>query len=251
MHFALKLGDHMPNFKDDVGHWVTQKRNQSIAFIFADFCLQKRLDASDKGVAVYGQGRVYEDVLSALKDRTVYIRNRYQGVALVWVIHFAPFDCGYKLHLHGWRELINLAVALKVSATLCGHTHQACKYITNGHVVYCAGSAGCVDSENDSRVHVLNFEIEDDQCAISRENFVWNDLEHEFVKHSSDWFMRSSRDFSALSEADMRGLDNRDASSTMTVRRGGGLALRNDAFKPELAGMVEHQRAVFLLHVLV
>ena len=187
MNFFFKLGSNLPgNFHNDVGHWVLQKEQDYLALILADFCLQRRMDASDSALAVFGQGRVYEDVLTELKRRTLMLRNEYSFIAVVWIIHFAPFDCGHDLLLHGWAGLVDAAVALNVSATLCGHTHQASKHQMKGHVVYCAGTASCVDREHDSRIDFVHFDVDSETCSISRDNYSWSDTQHEFVWRDAD-----------------------------------------------------------------
>jgi len=88
-NFELKFGGHMRNFASGVGHWVQRKKEHFVGFVFADFCLLARGDALDKGMGPYGQGRVYQHVLDELRNRTFVLRNRYEGIYLVWVIHFA------------------------------------------------------------------------------------------------------------------------------------------------------------------
>ena len=185
-HFALNFEQQMQNFENGVGYWVRRKQGKLIGFIYADFTLQSRMDASDRMIAVYGQGRVKDDVLSALKNRTFDLRSRFKDIALVWVIYFAPFDCGYRLHLHNWQAVIDAAITLKVAATLCGHTHRASKSVISEHTVYCAGSAGCVDSERNSQVHIVNFDVDDNACRVSRENFIWDTQQHEYVPAGID-----------------------------------------------------------------
>jgi hypothetical protein len=183
--FELKFESYLRKFGGGVGHWVREKQGRYLGFVYADFCLLSRGDASDKLYGAYGQGRVYEHILNELKHRTLNLRNRYKGICLVWVIHFAPFNCGVRLELIDWWDIIKAALALGVRATLCGHTHRAEKYVVDDHVVYCGDSAGCVDSETDSRVHVVHLDV-DDTCQISRKNYVWSGSKHEFVLHNVD-----------------------------------------------------------------
>jgi predicted phosphodiesterase len=106
---------------------------------------------------------------------------------LFWIIHFAPFDCGYDLQLIDFEMITRSALSLGVAATLCGHTHKASKHEIDNHVVYCSGSAGCVDSEEDSRVHVMHIDVdEDQQCKITRESYIWDGNRHEFVFQGVD-----------------------------------------------------------------
>ena len=184
-NFELTFEANMPNLNSGVGHWVVQKQSKHLGFVYADFCLQSRLDAEDKVVGAFGQGRVYEDVYSELTKRTLQLRGSFRNIPIVWIIHFAPFDCGYGLKLNEFDKLVQGALRLKVAATLCGHTHKASKTTYDDHVIYCGGSAGCVDSENDSRIHVIQFDV-DEQCRISRDNYIWDRGLHEFIHHSAD-----------------------------------------------------------------
>jgi hypothetical protein len=184
-HFELNFLDHMQNFGLGVGHWVRRKQGHALGFVYADLCLQSRMDALDKVVGAYGQGRVYEEVLKELRNRTFMLREKYSGIHFVWLLHFAPFDCGYRLQLIDWETIVESALALGVIATLCGHTHKAAKHIMDKHVVYCSGSAGCADSEDDSRVHMIHLDI-GEKCQISRESYIWSGSKHEFVLHDTD-----------------------------------------------------------------
>jgi 3',5'-cyclic AMP phosphodiesterase CpdA len=184
-NFELNFDSYMRNCKSGVGHWIRRKKDRILGFISADFCLQDRRDALDKAVGSYGQGRVYEHVLHELKDRTFALRGKYNGIHLIWLIHFAPFDCGYRLRLIDFDGIIQSAISLGVVATLCGHTHKASKQQIDNHVVYCSGAAGCVDSEYDSRVHVIHIDV-GEHCQISRESYIWDSGKHEFVFHGVD-----------------------------------------------------------------
>ena len=185
IHFAMQFGSLMRNYRDGVGHWVRRKGNAHVGFIYADFTLQTRMDASDKFFAVYGQGRVKEEVLRELKDRSFDLRRRFEKITLVWVLHFAPFDCGYSLRLHDYGDFIDAAISLRVAATICGHTHRASKTSVDGHTILCAGSTGCVDAEEDSRIQVLHFDV-GKEIHIQRENYIWSSNEQEFVFLSRD-----------------------------------------------------------------
>jgi predicted phosphodiesterase len=184
-NFELKFDGKMPHFDGGVGHWVAGKQERFLGFVYGDFCLLDRSDAQDKIVGVFGQGRVYEHILGELKSRTLSLRARYKGIHLVWVIHFAPFDCGLSLELIDWRDVEQAAVALGLVATLCGHTHKASKWVRDRHVIYCGGSAGCVDSEDDSRVHVVHFNV-DESCVVSRESYKWDSNKQEFALYDVD-----------------------------------------------------------------
>jgi predicted phosphodiesterase len=184
-NFELRFDTYMPNFSSGVGHWVVEKQSHHLGFIIADLTLQSRADADDRLVGVFGQGRVYKVVLDELTKRTLHLRSQFSDISLVWVIHFAPFECGYRLRLVDFDEIVDAAVRLRIVATLCGHTHKSSKTVIDNHVIYCGGSAGCVDSDRDARIHVLKFDVGTD-CRVRRENFVWDRAQHEFVHHSDD-----------------------------------------------------------------
>jgi predicted phosphodiesterase len=184
-NFELRLGSYMPNFSSGVGHWVDEKEGQRLGFLLADFTLLSRADAGDRVVGVFGQGRVYPDVLDELANRTLLLRSQYSEMPLVWIIHFAPYECGYSLRLIDFEKVTEAAIRLKVVATLCGHTHKSSKTTIDKHIIYCSGSAGCIDTENDARIHMLQFDV-NATCQVLRENFVWDRAQHEFVHHSSD-----------------------------------------------------------------
>jgi 3',5'-cyclic AMP phosphodiesterase CpdA len=184
-NFDALLSAYMPNFVSDIGYWIDQKENVQVAFVYADFTLQARIDALDNFFGIYGQGRVYQDVLESLNDKTRQLQTENKVSCVVWVMHFAPFECGYGLRLINFNDVLSSATELGVKAILCGHTHDASRAVQSGHTVYCSGSAGCIDRENDARIHVLNIDI-GTECLISRENHVWHAGQHEFLFESND-----------------------------------------------------------------
>jgi 3',5'-cyclic AMP phosphodiesterase CpdA len=183
-NFELRFGT-MPNFSRGVGHWIDEKQGQYLGFLSADFTLRARGDAADKVVGAYGQGRVYQDVLDELVARSLQLRTQLPNIFLVWVIHFAPYECGYDIRLLDFDQVIEAAIRLKIVATLCGHTHKSFKMTIDQHIIYCSGSAGSIDKEDDSRIHMLYFNI-NDTCHVERENFIWDRDQREFMYFSRD-----------------------------------------------------------------
>jgi predicted phosphodiesterase len=179
------FGAYMPNFRSSIGYWIDQKENRQVAFVYGDFCLQTRMDALDNAVAVFGQGRVYQDVLKLLEDKTRQLQTESKISCVVWAIHFAPFECGYQLCLINYQDILRSAEDLGVKAILCGHTHNSMAVAQRGHTIYCAGSAGCIDREDDARVQVFNIDI-DETCSVWRENYIWSAEQHEFMFDSVD-----------------------------------------------------------------
>lgn len=183
--FELKFAEYMPNFSQGVGHCVFEKQGRRLAFVFADFSLLSRFDATDKLVTVFGQGRVYQDILDGLQRRTLNLRRRFDNLHVSWVIHFAPFNCGLSLELLDFDQFIDRALHLKIRAVLCGHTHKSQKTTIDQLTIYCSGSGGCVDSEDDSRIHIIEYDVNAD-CTISRSNFVWDQNAFEFLRVAPD-----------------------------------------------------------------
>jgi predicted phosphodiesterase len=103
---------------------------------------------------------------------------------LIWLIHFAPFNCKATLHLEDWQEIIWEAKKLGVSCTLCGHTHQQTKIEDDGHVVYCSGSAGSVEPVGESRIHVIEMDLDD--RSVKRTNYRYSTSDQQFRYFSND-----------------------------------------------------------------
>lgn len=180
-NFELTFGSLMPNFSRGVGHKVRRKRDELLGLIFADFCLRERADATDRYIGPYGQGRVYHDVLHELEARTRDLKRRYPNITIIWAIHFAPYDCGSALALLDWQLVAKSAETHRVLATLCGHTHIAGMFrAASGHKIYCAGSAGAIDQEDSSSVHIVDI-ITGRNPSIERRNFAWSKDLDEFL----------------------------------------------------------------------
>jgi 3',5'-cyclic AMP phosphodiesterase CpdA len=183
--FDFAFEHYLHNFNGYVGHWVRRKTGQYLGFIYADFTLRARTDATTK-LGAYGQGRVYQDVFDDLKKQTFALKSKYRGISISWVVHFAPFDCGPHLELIDWQQIAQAASAAGVLTTLCGHTHNQAKIQAHGHTIYCAGSAGCVDSEDSSTAHLLRFEMDGSNFGVRRENYRWNGRQIKFERLADD-----------------------------------------------------------------
>jgi predicted phosphodiesterase len=183
--FDLAFQDYLRNYNGFVGHWVRKKREQHFGFVFADFTLRTRMDGNGK-LGAFGQGRVYDDILDELRSRTFRLRADYPEIVLNWMVHFAPYDCGSSLELIDWDKIVDAATAAGVVSTICGHTHSQRKIQAPGHVIYCAGSSGCADSEHNSTVHILRYSVEAGQVSARRENFKWNSRALSFERQADD-----------------------------------------------------------------
>lgn len=185
-HFDFVFEDYMDRKTPFVGSWVSEKDEKALAFVYADFCLRTRLEASfPQQLNAYGQGRVYEDVLDELRVETLSIRREYPGIHVVWMVHFAPYECGLYLRLHEHQRYLDAAEALGVVATICGHTHELLSRELKTQTIYCGGSACCVDNVGGYMVHVLDFEVDED-CFVSRITYIWDEDNAEFVHLKDD-----------------------------------------------------------------
>ena len=185
-HFDFVFDSYMDKKSEFVGSWVSLKEQRQLAFVHADFTLRTRMEASaPKLIMAYGQGRVYEDVLSDMKSETFAIRKEFSDAHVVWMIHFAPYECGSSLRFIDHQRFLDAAKALGVVGIICGHTHEAMTKSFASQTIYCGGSSCCVDNVGGCMVHVMHFDI-DRKCQISRSTFVWNEDQGEFVHLKDD-----------------------------------------------------------------
>lgn len=180
-YFDFVFSDYMNLKSEFIGSWVSEKDGRHLAFVHADFSLQMRLAASfPRGAMAYGQGRVYVDVLDDLRNETIAIRQGIKGVHVIWMVHFAPYECGPALRLHDHQRLIDASRALGIEVILCGHTHEALAKSSASQIIYCAGSSCCVDNVGGCMVHVIDFDV-NASLNVTRSTFVWDENNDEFV----------------------------------------------------------------------
>ncbi len=175
---------HMRKRDGDIGYWVKIKNNRKLAFVYADFALRRVNHVSDTLKGPYGQGIAYSDILKNLKAKTQELQA--EGVPVIWVIHFAPYECDPDLQLANFKTVTDAAVSLGVLCTLCGHTHLQRHVVIDGHPVFCAGSACCVDSKTNCRLHLITIKIDDAGPRVSRRNFRWSWDRDAFVEIDPD-----------------------------------------------------------------
>ncbi|KAA3447150.1 hypothetical protein C7I87_28260 [Mesorhizobium sp. SARCC-RB16n] len=188
--FSLNFGNRMPNHDGKISHTVLSKGDEKLALIFADFTLDASNDCSAINAAAfylrYGQGRVYPNVLKSLLLRHHDLRQKYRNIHIIWVIHFAPFDCTLKLQLNDFEELVEAAKSAGAKQILCGHTHSMKKHI-DGHLsIYCAGPAGAIGSDDSSYIHLNELDINDGVGRFTRRNFLWSTDAHDFEERAAD-----------------------------------------------------------------
>lgn len=128
--------------------WPSGATPLRVVVLGADFSL-KQLGDHDGFYGWLAQGRVYDDVLQQLIDKTEAAKDKHkaynQGVlCILWVVHFPP---GYP-HLSKPHRLLfeskltNAANKYGVKAILAGHTHEQVSYRKPGTTfdVLCCGT---------------------------------------------------------------------------------------------------------------
>jgi len=185
-NFGLTFQKYLKNWNKGVGHRLIAKGEERLAIISADFTLRTRRDASDPWFKVYGQGRVYDDVLNELIARTKALGANHKSLGIIWLVHFAPYHCDTKIELRGFTQLQKAARDCKVHAILCGHTHEVAKVEVYGVPTYCAGSAASIDKEGMNAIHEIEFSAAFGGWSVRRDTFRWQSELGQFAKAESD-----------------------------------------------------------------
>jgi predicted phosphodiesterase len=179
INFELKFGRFLRNFSDRVGHWVDAIDQLKIAFVFIDFTLKSKKDAKPQNR--YGRGRAYPEIVEEAISRSDLLIHKYPNAHLVWVLHFAPYDCGDFLMLEGSDAMLSAATKCNVKAILNGHTHKPLFDYHDGIPIACAGSTCAFDSTGSHAIHILEFRAyENGNFTVSREDFGWDARNQEF-----------------------------------------------------------------------
>lgn len=185
--FDFAFEEYMDKATSVVGSWVSTKQGEQLGFVHGDFTLRTTMEASFPTTKnAFGQGRVYDDVLADMRDASFAIRKNYPEAPIIWMVHFAPYECGTSLRLIDHQRLLDAAQAIGVSAIICGHTHHAMSKTVMSQTIYCGGSSCCVDNVGGCMVHVIDFEVDKKKCALSRSTFTWSEDESEFVFSGED-----------------------------------------------------------------
>lgn len=183
-NFTLKFGKYLPKFEDFVGHKVFIGNDTALAVIYADFGFQQRKDPRSLK-HYWGGGHVHQHVLAEMVRRTIRFRLtksfEQKLRSVMWMIHFAPYDCGdTSLELTNRDLVIKSAAENGVKNIICGHTHKAKNEIDieTGVTAYCAGSATAVECNN--AIHEIDYDLSNDQISIT--NYNWNNSQKAFKK---------------------------------------------------------------------
>lgn len=179
-HFALQFGVYLKNYVQRVGHNVLVDNDHALCVVYADFSFLDKKEARNLR-HLFGGGKVAKETLEELQSRTLALRSSDKLRAIkkhfLWMIHFAPFDCGDSLELLGYRSLIEAAVKVNVKNIICGHTHISAMHVEEGVKVLCGGSAssvGCVNA-----VHEVFIDKESDRMSVF--DYKWSSDDGQFT----------------------------------------------------------------------
>lgn len=148
---------------------LVSKDNESVAFVFGDFCLKSFEEGKMTRAELFGFGKAYDDVIGEMQSETQRRRSETSGVLPIWCVHFAPFQCDPDLSFLDYNKLMRAASASRVPLMLCGHTHES-RVLTGSPTVCVAGSATCcTDSRND--IHIIDLVLNRGKLTVTRENY--------------------------------------------------------------------------------
>jgi len=170
-----------------------EKENENLLIYCIDFSLQyesESVSTSKSVVGHFGQGIVNPTVLEQLIINTKLETTKNSAPAL-WMLHFPPkcteINEWEKLQLIEDELLIDAANECNVEHLLTGHTHKEDRYdavCSNGNKVnvICAGTACCVENENEAnKLYELQIGINDGKIVSLVENSIsYDEEENEF-----------------------------------------------------------------------
>jgi hypothetical protein len=156
-----------------------------LGIVAADFALRSDDDYDGPWWHRYGQGCAYTDIVNMLEKRTLELFQRYDGIGIVWMVHFPPsFEaCGnLALILRNHERVIEAAQACNVRIIFSGHIHKPYQGKEGGVEVVCAGSATCYMEAAGNWLHFHELEVSSGMTTfVSSQNFRWSKERLAFV----------------------------------------------------------------------
>ncbi|MBF0565083.1 MAG: metallophosphoesterase [Nitrospirae bacterium] len=142
-------------------YFIPSKEEPQLAVICVDFSLKSIYDCQRfiEG-SLWGQGKVYDDKLKFLKNKTDEIRS-INHCDILWMLHFAPEFPNIKndMELIDSHKLIKAATELKVKYIFCGHTHKTSSYLAQDIQIRCNGTSACLSKDYDTTVYLHEISI--------------------------------------------------------------------------------------------
>lgn len=183
--FDSFLKNHWKEGKGGVQIYSLKKssKNTALYTICADFSLANKKDA-DSSWGFLGQGKVYEERLAVLEEKTKEITN--SSYAVIWAIHFTPEDKHHmplneNLRLLSSDILIKKAKELGVNYIFTGHTHRKGYFISqfdSDIKIHCSGTSACcdkLDPKTTTSMHIRKILVENKKISqILNLDLHWN-----------------------------------------------------------------------------
>ena len=185
--FDLEFGAYWGPDREIRTAILTRRTGKSLAVIAADFALRQDADATTPTRFMrYGQGFGYPDVVEKLTRKTTQLKERFQSIGIVWMIHFPPTSDGGAF---GYRQLLNYEAVLEaaracnIKVILAGHIHEKKVVRLDDIDVVCAGSACIFAQGNGNWMHNLTIDAQDGIARLSTKvDYRWEDAAGEFVE---------------------------------------------------------------------
>lgn len=186
VEFDAVFRKYWPKSVERVQHLVITKAsdNERLALIGVDFSLDDSRHAKLPSVINrYGQGRAYRGRLKNLIKATKQVRDRYEKVAVIWVMHFPPHDkVDSSLSLIGANLVRMAANRYRIPIITAGHVHQKVDLTFNRTRLICAGSATSLDAGHGNWIHTLEFDVSNGNVnRIKRTDHVFDQTKQAFV----------------------------------------------------------------------
>jgi len=187
-NFDERLADFQTEPAQELGavpDWHEGPTPFRVVVLAADFSL-KKLGDHDGDYGWLAQGRVYENVLELLVEKTEAATRRHEAfgtgnLCLLWAVHYPP-SFPHISHTSGLlqeEDLIAQANRCGVAAILPGHTHEQFSYrkpSMNFEVLCCGSTTQFVPSNTRGRNRLQILEFSGDPSSsikIAVENYVF------------------------------------------------------------------------------
>lgn len=158
------------------------KADGSLALIAADFCLQTTAGIISPS-HIWGNGSSNPTTLLGLEAETERLQNAGKGAAIVWVLHFPPFDhIEADLQLRSNSDVLNLADRLGVTHVIAGHLHRNQNVQYTNTAIYCTASATSdLRDRNGNWIQVFDFHLTDGKLRLAPQLYEYKSKEAAFL----------------------------------------------------------------------
>ncbi|MEO5373067.1 MAG: metallophosphoesterase [Alphaproteobacteria bacterium] len=137
-----------------VRHLVVEKDGMCLAVVGVDLSLKSEDGSQLSNLHLCGRGKAYEERIREARRRTARLREKYEGIGVIWAVHFPPEfpEQDDSLHLDSGSELLEAATAVGVDHILAGHRHAMRVYHCGNALVISAGTSMAAYRDNEVNV---------------------------------------------------------------------------------------------------